>query len=486
MAIVMHVWRQLKPLKERRNGVQAKYIELNKKKQRDGGTLSGDDATKWTEVEAELADLNSRVTALEEILDDGTPDADADQQRTDDPGQGTQGTDQQRSRQQLPTGLTQQPDGTILLPDGRQAVLLGQDGNNRRSVPVPQRGTPATQQTNGARVDTQRQRRSSREYREGTQSYLMGNRFSHRAIQQDVDVVGGYLIAPMSLQTTIMKAVDNRVWMRQLGTKITVVNGQSAGQPTLDTNPADSDWTAEIGTVQEESDMTFGRRELKPSVNTKLIKVSKKALDNAVATGFLTANDDSADKSFSGVEGLISNRFGYKFGVTAEKAYLTGNGINKPLGIFTASNRGISTARDYQTGSATNITYAGLLAAKYALKSGYDGQWLISQDFLKLTQALVDSQNRPLFLDPMMLDQPATIMGRKFNISNYCPNTFTTGQYVGMYFDPMYYLIADGPEFYIHRLDELFALNNQVGFIGYQETDGMPGIEEAFVRLITN
>jgi hypothetical protein len=35
----------------------------------------------------------------------------------------------------------------------------------------------------------------------------------------------------------------------------------------------------------------------------------------------------------------------------------------------------------------------------------------------------------------------------------------------------------------IQRLDELYAENNQVGFIGRLETDGMPVLENAFARV---
>jgi hypothetical protein len=35
----------------------------------------------------------------------------------------------------------------------------------------------------------------------------------------------------------------------------------------------------------------------------------------------------------------------------------------------------------------------------------------------------------------------------------------------------------------VQRLNELYAETNQVGFIGRLETDGMPVLEEAFVRV---
>ena len=49
--------------------------------------------------------------------------------------------------------------------------------------------------------------------------------------------------------------------------------------------------------------------------------------------------------------------------------------------------------------------------------------------------------------------------------------------------DFRYYWIADALDMQIQRLVELYARTNQTGFIGRLETDGMPVLEEAFVRL---
>jgi HK97 family phage major capsid protein len=55
-----------------------------------------------------------------------------------------------------------------------------------------------------------------------------------------------------------------------------------------------------------------------------------------------------------------------------------------------------------------------------------------------------------------------------------------------MYADFSYYWIVDALDMEVQRLVELYAETNQVGFIGRLETDAMPVLEEAFVRLKTN
>jgi len=54
---------------------------------------------------------------------------------------------------------------------------------------------------------------------------------------------------------------------------------------------------------------------------------------------------------------------------------------------------------------------------------------------------------------------------------------------VGLLGDFSFYWIADSLQMEMQRLDELFAATNQVGFVGRLESDGMPVLEEAFVRV---
>ena len=76
----------------------------------------------------------------------------------------------------------------------------------------------------------------------------------------------------------------------------------------------------------------------------------------------------------------------------------------------------------------------------------------------------------------MILDIPVIM-------SEYAPNTFTTGLYAGILGDFSYYWIADALDMTIQVLTELYAESNQNGYILRSETDGMPVLEEAFVRV---
>jgi len=476
---------------------------------------TAEDENQTRDWEAEIDAIDARVAKLEaEVFDEEDDDTEREENDHDDDApedeqrearirrrkrerraerRAGKGADTERRRERevrrersATSGGRYTEGDVLILPNGQRAVVEREGGFRRDTTDGRRRARQeerAPRRTNY--LDEHTRRRSLEPYRQAFMNYVENGNFRQRAIQQDNDVAGGYLVAPVQIYERVLKIIDNMLFINQLATKITVSGAQSLGVPTLETDPEDADWTGEITTIDEDSAMAFGRRELRPNVVTKLIKMSKKWLRNAKASGWQTASGDTAE-NISGPEDMVSKRLAYKFGVTREKAYMTGSGTGKPLGLFTASTRGISSSRDVVSGSATNLTYAGLINVVMNQRQGYDNQWLVSRNFVKLARQLVDSQNRPLFLDPMTFGKPETLLGHPYMMSEYCPSTFTSGQYVGIFGDFSYFLIANGETLGVQNLMELFALTNQIGLIGYEEIDAMPGMEDAFTRVITN
>ncbi len=96
---------------------------------------------------------------------------------------------------------------------------------------------------------------------------------------------------------------------------------------------------------------------------------------------------------------------------------------------------------------------------------------------------LKDGEGQYLWLPSVREDEPDRLLGQELLTSEFVPNTFTTGLFVGMYADFSKYWIADALSVMVQRLVELYAEKNQDGFIGRLEVDGMPVIEEAFARV---
>lgn len=291
-----------------------------------------------------------------------------------------------------------------------------------------------------------------------------------RALQAGSDTEGGFLVMPEQMANQLIKAIDDTVLIRGLATKFAVPNAQSLGAPSLDNDPADADWTTELATGSEDSAMSFGKRKLEPHAFAKRIKVSNELLRSGMMNP----------------EQLVLSRLAYKFGITEEKGFMTGTGAGQPLGLFTASADGISTGRDVSTDNTTTaLTFDGLLNAFYSVKDAYqrNGDWMFHRDAIKMIAKLKDGNNQYIWRASVVEGRPDTIQSRPVYSSEYVPNTFTTGLYVGMYGDFSNYWIADAMNLQIQRLSELYAETNQTGFIGRASADGMPVLEEAFARV---
>lgn len=321
-----------------------------------------------------------------------------------------------------------------------------------------------------------RDRRDSPEYRAVFRAFLRGGLPAvyqipeQRALQADADISGGYLVPPTQWVNQLIAAKKNSVFVRQYANVIPVTSGDSLGVPSLDTDVADASWTAEIGSASEDSSLVFGKRELHPHALAKLVKISNKLLR-------VSALDPEA---------IVQDRLAYKFGVTEEQAFLTGSGSQQPLGVFTASDNGISTSRDVSTGNTTTTIGAdGLIEAAHTLKSQYwsNARWLFHRDAIKMIRKLKDGEGQYLWQPGIAAGQGNRILNFPYDVSEYASNTFTAGLYVGILADWKYYWIADALSFTVQRLLELYAETNQVGLIGRAEVDGMPVLEEAFVRV---
>ena len=294
-----------------------------------------------------------------------------------------------------------------------------------------------------------------------------------RALQVDSDEAGGYTVMSEQFLAQVIQAVDDMTHVRSRATVHTVPNAQSLGIPSLDADPADPTWTSELSTGSEDSTMDFGKRELRPHPLAQFIKVSNPLLR----------------RSTIGAEALVRERLSYKLATVQENAFLNGSGAMQPLGVFVASDNGIPTGRDF--GDSDNTTTAmvvdGLKDTKYGLKQQYrfspTSAWMFHRSGVEQISKLKDGEGRYLWAESIRVGEPDRLLNIPVLESEFAPSTFTTGLYVGILGDWKFYAIADALGGTIQRLDELYAITNQVGFISRVETDGLPTLGEAFARV---
>lgn len=294
----------------------------------------------------------------------------------------------------------------------------------------------------------------------------------NRALQADSGAAGGFLYAPEVFQAELIKAKDNLVFMRQIARVLPpLTSADSLGAPSLDTDPSDPAWTAELSIGAEDTTMAFGKRQLRPHPLAKYIKVSKTLVR----------------KTAGSAEALVRDRLAYKQAVAEENGFLNGTGATQPLGVFTASDDGIGTGRDVATGNTTtSIMTDGLQEAVYSLTAAYRQGcvWVFHRSGVKQIAKLKDGEGRYLWERSIVAGQPDRLLTFPVYESEYAPSTFTTGLYVGILGNfAIGYWIVDALTAQIQVLLELYAAANQNGYIIRSESDGMPVDANAFARV---
>ena len=268
----------------------------------------------------------------------------------------------------------------------------------------------------------------------------------------------------------IIKSIDDMCYIRSLATVRQISKVASLGIPTRTARASDASWTTELAVGAADSALTYGKRVMIPHKVSKEILVSKELLRN----------------SPFGVESEVNQEFAYIFGITEEKAFLTGTGAGQPLGVFTASADGINTDRDVAAASTTAVVGDDLINTLYSLKGFYQNRasWFGHRSLIKMIRKLKDGDGNYMWQLGLQAGQPDRLLGRPFIMSEFAPSTFTTGQYVAVLGDFSEYRIIDALSMQMQRLVELYAESGQVAFIGEMYVDGAPVKSEAFARLV--
>ena len=123
-----------------------------------------------------------------------------------------------------------------------------------------------------------------------------------------------------------------------------------------------------------------------------------------------------------------------------------------------------------------NCVYCGLTHSDYfTFTELADGTYSIK----------MKDKNDQYIWQPSMRDgQPDTLLGAPVYMSEYAPNTYTGGNYAAVYGDfKTGYWICDSDGLFVQILTEIYAINNQNGYLVEYFGDGAPVVGEAFSRL---
>ena len=281
---------------------------------------------------------------------------------------------------------------------------------------------------------------------------------------------GGYTV-PDEFERQLVQALEETNIFRQMAHVIKTDSGTHAIPIASDSGEAA--WVDEGGTITD-ADPAFSQAVLKAFKMGTLVKVSNELL-----------NDSAFD-----IAGYISERIGKRFGNAEEKAFLTGAGESdtpgtpsEPTGILT------TLSGDVTTDAYTSIDFDDVYALYYKLAEPYrrNATFVTSESVMLKLMTLKDGESQYIWKPSMEVGKPDTLLGHPIRTSQYMPalagTTADKSKKVMLFGDFGYYWIADRGSRTLQRLNELYAITDQVGFIGTQRVDGKLILSDA-VKLL--
>nr|DAZ39489.1 MAG TPA: major capsid protein [Caudoviricetes sp.] len=281
------------------------------------------------------------------------------------------------------------------------------------------------------------------------------------ALQVGTDSEGGYLV-PDEFERTLVQALEEENIFRRLANVITTASGDR--KIPVVASKGTASWIDEEGVIPE-SDDSFGQVSIGAYKLGTMIKVSEELLNDSVFQ----------------LEPYISREFARRIGNKEEEAFFIGDGSGKPTGILAATGGaqlGVTTA------GATAITLDEVLDLFYSLKAPYRNKsvFIMNDSTVKAIRKLKDGQGQYLWQPSIQAGTPDTILNRPLFTSSYVP-AIEAGAKTIAFGDFSYYWVADRQGRVFKRLNELFAVTGQVGFVATQRVDGKLILPEAIKVL---
>ena len=292
--------------------------------------------------------------------------------------------------------------------------------------------------------------RASDEYKKAMLTALRSNfRQVSNVLQEGVDADGGYLV-PEEYDHRLIDVLTEENIMRGIATKIT-----TSGEHKINiaaTKPAAA-WIEE-GEALSFGDATFEQKILDAHKLHVAIKITEELLyDNAF-----------------GLENYIITEFGKALANAEEDAFLNGDGVGKPTGIFDKTKGGESIG--ILTAALKSDDVLDLI---YKLKRPYrkNASFIMNDAILAQIRKLKDNNGQYLWQPSYQANEPDKILGYNIRTSAFAPtDAIAFGDY-------KYYNIGDRGSRSFKQLNELFAGNGMIGYVAKERVDGLLILPEA-------
>lgn len=238
-------------------------------------------------------------------------------------------------------------------------------------------------------------------------------------------------------------------------TLLRTASGNNIPFPTNDDTGNVGELLAE-GTQVSEQDTVFGERTLGAYMfSSKLIRVSLQLLQDEAVN----------------LQAYLSNILGKRLGRAAAPYFANGTGTAQPTGLATAA-----TDNALNKSAAAGYSHTLLLDFEHSLDPAYRGNasWVFNDNTLKALKALLDGNNRPLWLpgDASIAGggAAASLLGYNYVLDQSFDDLATGGNYMA-FGDLSEFIIREILGINMFRFNEKYMDYLQIGFMGYARWD---------------
>lgn len=258
-------------------------------------------------------------------------------------------------------------------------------------------------------------------------------RLEKKQMSTDSNPDGGYMV-PVTMADHIIERVRQSSPIRQLANIVPLSNSNEYKVPRESTDDFDSGWVGE----REDRQITDNGK-----IEMVSIKLHEQYAQPALTRSLIT------DSNFD-FESYINKKVGNKFARQEATAFVTGDGVNKPLGFLHAPDKqGI----ELVTGG---LDFDGIIDLQTSLLEEYqpNASFLINRLSLRAVRKLKDTQGHYLWEPSTQIGKPNLIIGFPYHLAADMPSP-GTGAYSIAFADwSQAYTIVDGKGIYSIR-DEL-------------------------------
>ena len=313
-----------------------------------------------------------------------------------------------------------------------------------------------------AEVEAPHQKAFEAYVRSGSDDALRGLDLEGKALNTAVAGDGGYLVDPQTA-AVIKSALLSTASVRSIANVVTVE--AAAFDVLIDTTDTGAGWATETANAAETSTPTIERITIPLHELSAMPKISQRLLD---------------DSAFD-VEDWLASRISEKFACAEADAFISGDGIDKPVGFLTYPTAVAGTETWGELGHvvsgeagafATTDPANALVDLVFALGSQYraNASFVMNSKTVGQVRKLKDADGRFLWTDSLAAGEPSRLMGYPVLVCEDMPDVAADSLAVAFGDFNAGYTIAERPDLRILR--DPFSAKPHVMFYASKRVGG--------------